>query len=110
MVLVSGRKPVKRLDLIEEQKMTKAHSAQGTVKQLTAILSSMADGILMNPANEDQARAAIVLKHRAFQARTHHDVALAAVSASYCLKKAGDLDGHNNIMDLFEGRTQLAVR
>lgn len=80
------------------------HNAQGTVKELASTLHSIADGVMLAPASRDHHAAALVLQHRAFNARTHKDIALAAVSAAFCFKQVGDLDTEGSILALMEGR------
>jgi hypothetical protein len=88
----------------------KAHNATGTVKQLAEIIGNILDGALMNPANVDQVSVAIATKHDLRRARTHTDIAMAAVRCSYFLAKHGDRETADSIIGLMEGRTIAAAR
>jgi hypothetical protein len=81
--------------------MAKAHNAQGTVKELAEIIGNICDGALMEPVNVEQASAALATKTAAKRARSHYDLAAAAVRGSYWLAKYGDknsADAINNLM------------
>jgi hypothetical protein len=79
------------------------HNAEGTVKQLAGILSAIADGVMLDPIDRDHHGAALVLQYRVEKARTHKDIALAAVSAVFCFKQVGDVDTERRITALMEG-------
>jgi hypothetical protein len=103
---MSGRtQPLGWTDKEDEMKANNWHSAQGTVKELASILTSIADGVMLDPVSRDHHGAALVLQHRASNARTHKDIALAAVSAAFCFKQVGDFDTEGSILALMEGRS-----
>ena len=84
--------------------MSKAHNATGTIKQVAAMISAIADGALMEPINADHANTAYTMKHRANKARTHEELAIAAVFGSFYFKQYGDLNSAEAIMAVMEGK------
>jgi hypothetical protein len=93
----------------KEVKMNKGnsnfwHNAKGTIREVSATLSSIADGVMLEPASRDHHAAALLLKHRAWNARTHKDLAMAAVTAAFQFKQVGDLDAENAIVAVMAAR------
>ena len=84
--------------------MSKAHSAKGTIKEISAILSSIADGALLNPHSSEHARELIIMKLGVERARSHYDPAMAAVRGSYWCAKYDDTTTADLIIDVMEGR------
>jgi hypothetical protein len=84
--------------------MNRAHSAQGTVREIAATLSSIADGALLNPFCSEHARELTILKLDAERARTHYALASAAVRAAYYCKAYDDIETADIIVNLMEGR------
>ena len=84
--------------------MSRAHNAQGTIREIAGILSSIADGVMLEPATRDHHAAAFILQHRVMKARTHAQITLAAVSAVHCFKQVGDVDTESAIIAVMEGR------
>jgi hypothetical protein len=84
--------------------MSKAHSSKGTIKEIAGILSSIADGVMLEPATRDHHAAAFILQHRVMKARTHAQITLAAVSAVNCFKQVGDVDTESAIIAVMGGR------
>lgn len=84
--------------------MSKAHNATGTIKQVSAMISAIADGALMEPFNADHANTAYTMKHRANKARTHEELAIAAGFGVFYFKKYGDLTSAEAIMAVMGGK------
>lgn len=80
--------------------MTRAHNAKGTIKEIAAIISSIADGALLNPHSSEHARELTIMKIGVERARSHYDLALAAVRGSYWCAKYDDMDTADLINDL----------
>jgi len=84
--------------------MAKAHNAKGTIKEIAAIISSIADGALLNPHSSEHARELIIMKLGVERARSHYDLAMAAVRGSYWCAKYDDTTTADLIVDLMGGR------
>jgi hypothetical protein len=84
--------------------MSRAHNAKGTVREIAGILSSIADGAMMQPLSVDHATTAICMKLAVSRARSHYDLAAAAVRGSYWFAKQGDTYTADLIVDVMEGR------
>jgi len=88
----------------KEVNMNRAHNAKGTIKEIAAILSSIADGALLNPFSSEHARELTIMKLGVERARSHYDLTAAAVRGSYFCKAYGDTYTAGLVVDLMEGR------
>ena len=88
----------------KEETMSKHHNAKGTIREIAGILSSIADGVMLEPATRDHHAAALILQDRVMKARTHAQITLAAVSAVNCFKQVGDVETESAIIAVMEGR------
>ena len=88
--------------------MSRWHEANGTVREIAETIGSILDGALMNPANVHIASVALEARHSLRKARTHEQVATAAVRGTYFLAKYGDVETADLIRDVMEGRGVVA--
>jgi hypothetical protein len=80
--------------------MSRAHNAKGTIKEIAAIISSIADGALLNPHSSEHARELVIMKLGVERARSHYDLTAAAVRGSYWCAKYDDMTTADLIVDL----------
>ena len=80
--------------------MSRAHNANGTIKEIAAILSSIADGALLNPHSSEHARELTIMKLGVERARSHYDLTAAAVRGSYWCAKYDDMTTADLIVEV----------
>jgi hypothetical protein len=88
--------------------MSRWHNADGTVRDLSERLVKILDGAVERSLAEEHELSARSIRAEArtslHRARTHEQVATAAVRASYWLARRGDIRTADLIRDVMEGR------